>query len=255
MMGGDITAESGIGRGSVFRFRIRAGKGPVARPGRRVTALEPGQPRYRILIADDEESNRLLLLGILALPGFELREAGDGGDAVRIWEEWEPHLILMDMRMPVMDGYEATKRIKGTAAGRATPVIAVTAGVFGGERAEILSAGCDDLVCKPFTESEIFDVMHRHAGVRFVCEDHSPEPAGEQDRTPLTAEALSVLPAELGTDIEQAILSDDQEGISELTERIRGQDTALADALDRAVDNFEHERILTLLQKSRKLGG
>jgi len=106
-------------------------------------------------------------------------------------------------------------------------------------------------VCKPFTESEIFDMMHRHAGVRFVCEDHSPE----QDLTPLTAEALSVLPAELGTDIEQAILNADQEGISELTERIRGQDTALADALDRAVDNFEHERILTLLQESRKPGG
>ncbi|MDM8549046.1 DUF3365 domain-containing protein [Desulfobacterales bacterium HSG2] len=259
MMGGDITVESEVGRGTVFRFGIRAdaaegaGTGTAA-PERRVIALEPGQPRYRILVADDRESNRLLLMRLLAPLGFELREAENGKEAVEIWEEWQPHLICMDMRMPVMDGYEATKRIKASTKGQATAVIAVTASVFEAERAVVLSAGCNDFVRKPFRDSEIFDMMRKHLGVRYVYDEPAREPGTEeQDRIPLTADALTALPAELRAELEQAIRSLDPTRVSDLTERIRGQNAALADALDISMDNFEYERILALLQESRKL--
>ncbi|MCP4172360.1 MAG: response regulator, partial [Fuerstiella sp.] len=129
MMGGDMMVDSEVGRGSVFSFWIQAeavegAEIEPAQPERRVIGLEPDQSRYRILIVDDRETNRLLLRNVLRLPGadtghpadglypLELREAENGQEALDIWEAWEPHLIFMDMRMPVMDGYEATKRIK-----------------------------------------------------------------------------------------------------------------------------------------------
>ncbi|MCP4689195.1 MAG: PAS domain S-box protein, partial [Desulfobacterales bacterium] len=165
MMGGDITVESEVGGGAVFRFGIRAetAKGAVletARPGRRVIAPAPGQPRRRILIVDDRENNRSLLLELLAPAGFELRGAANGEEAVDIHREWEPHLIFMDMRMPVMDGLEAVKIIRNAEAEKSSPkggdseksrienqkskikIIAVTAGAFEEDRAAALSAGC-----------------------------------------------------------------------------------------------------------------
>ncbi|MDM8551556.1 two-component regulator propeller domain-containing protein [Desulfobacterales bacterium HSG2] len=261
MMGGDITVESEVGRGSVFRFRIRAeaAKGmetETAQPERRVIALAPDQPRYRILIADDKENNRLLLIRLLAPPGFDLREAGNGRDAVEIWEKWEPHLICMDMRMPVMDGYEATKRIKGTTKGQATAIIAVTASAFEEERAVVLSAGCDDFVRKPFRESEIFDVIHRHLRVRYVYEEDADSPAPEssekEKRKALTPEALGTLPHELLAALEQASVEGDTDRAECLTADIRSYNAALADALAVLVADIEYGSILKLIRETKE---
>jgi CheY-like chemotaxis protein len=97
---------------------------------RRVVALAPNQPQYRILVVDDRDYNRQLLVKLLKPVGFEVQEASNGIEALEIWDSYSPHLIWMDMRMPVMDGYEATKRIKGTIKGQATAVIAITASVW-----------------------------------------------------------------------------------------------------------------------------
>ncbi|MCP4693987.1 MAG: response regulator, partial [Desulfobacterales bacterium] len=209
MMGGDITVESEVGKGAVFRFRIRA-ELETARPDRRVIALAPDQPRYRILIVDDIESNRSLLLELLAPPGFELREAANGEEAVDIRREWEPHLIFMDMRMPVMDGLEAAKRIKGMPHGRAAVIVAVTANAFEEDRAAALSAGCDDFVRKPFREADIFDMMTKHLGARFDYETPSPAEAPETPdpgRDARIVAALAAAPADVAADLEQALLN------------------------------------------------
>jgi CheY-like chemotaxis protein len=160
LMGGEITVRSSVGKGSLFKFDILVSPVDAAsittkQPTRQVIALEANQPRYRILIADDKWSNCQLLIKLLNPLGFELREASNGKEAVEIWDEWEPHLIWMDMRMPVMDGYEATKQIKATIKGQATTVIALTATSLEEERAIVLSAGCDDFIRKPFREADI----------------------------------------------------------------------------------------------------
>ena len=261
MMGGDITVESEVGKGSVFRFRIqvKAVQGALiqtAQPMRRVIALEPDQPCYRILIADDRESNRLLLFSILAPTGFDLRHAENGREAVEIREEWKPHLILMDMQMPVMDGYEATKRIKGAPNGRAAVIIAVTANTFEEDRAAALSAGCDDFVRKPFEASQIFDVMAKHLSVRFIYEKSARSEMTETfDRerdNALTADALAALPADWVADLEQAILNIDLDMTADLIEQIRARNNLLADMLRRCVDDFEYEKILKLIHRNRR---
>jgi CheY-like chemotaxis protein len=106
----------------------------------RVVALAPNQPQYRILVVDDRDYNRQLLVKLLEPLGFEVQEATNGTEAIEIWDSYSPHLIWMDIRMPVMDGYEATKRIKSTTKGQATAVIALTASVWEEEKAVILSA-------------------------------------------------------------------------------------------------------------------
>ncbi|MDM8549043.1 transporter substrate-binding domain-containing protein [Desulfobacterales bacterium HSG2] len=260
MMGGDITVESEVGKGTLFRFEIRVEPAEdaeieTARPKRRVIALEPGQPRYRILVADDRESNRLLMMRLLVPLGFDLREAENGKDAVEIWEEWEPHLICMDMRMPVTDGYEATKRIKGTTKGQATAIIAVTASAFEEERAVVLSAGCDDFVRKPFRESEMFDVLHRHLGVRYVYEEDEGRDAGngEQDMTDaLTPAAIAALPAALRNALEDAAARIDMEMMDGLLDEVRSRNASLARGLAALVGDFRYDKILALFQKRGK---
>ena len=117
MMGGDITVRSDVGKGSTFKFDILVDLADRAeieteKPVRRVIGLEPGQPAYRTLVVEDNPGNRALIVKLLRFAGFEVHEAVNGQEAIEQYEKRQPDLIWMDMRMPVMDGYEATRRIR-----------------------------------------------------------------------------------------------------------------------------------------------
>ncbi|MCF2150798.1 ATP-binding protein [Desmonostoc muscorum LEGE 12446] len=128
LMGGDITVSSTPGIGSTFSFDVQIALAcpremPTNENKRQIIALAASEKPYRILVVDDSKESRLLLVKILTSMGFEVREATDGKEAVTNWESWQPHLIFMDMRMPVMDGYEATRIIKSQELGhREEPV-------------------------------------------------------------------------------------------------------------------------------------
>ncbi|MEM5838773.1 response regulator, partial [Pediococcus acidilactici] len=128
-------------------------------------------PVYRILVAEDKPTNRLLLVTLLSSLGFEVREVENGQAAVAMWESWEPHLIWMDMQMPVMNGYEATKHIKASLKGQATVIIALTASAFEEQRQAILSVGCDDFMHKPFREENLLAKISEQLGVQFIYEE------------------------------------------------------------------------------------
>ena len=255
LMGGEMSLESQVGKGSTFKFDIKVGVVEAKdietkQPTRRIIALEPNQPRYRILIVDDRDDNRQLLIKLLNPFGFELKEASNGQEAVAIWDNWEPHLIWMDMRMPVMDGYEATKQIKSTTKGQATAVIALTASTLEEERVVVRSAGCDDFLRKPFRESDILEMMNKHIGVRYVYENPTqPDSSIAEDgkQNVLTAAAIASLPESWLASLKQAILNVDVELIFTLIEQIQPNNAALADALKRYIDNFEYKKILNLI--------
>ncbi|MCP4944742.1 MAG: response regulator, partial [Planctomycetaceae bacterium] len=112
VMGGELRVESEVGLGATFTFEIPVGlvdhsslPTPHSPLPKRVIAVEPNQPDYRLLIVDDNQANRQLLLNLLQPIGFDLREAENGQDAIEIRNDWQPHLIWMDLKMPVMDGY------------------------------------------------------------------------------------------------------------------------------------------------------
>ena len=260
LMGGDIGVSSRVGRGTTFKFDIQVVAVDATevertqQQTRRVIALEPNQPRYRLLIVDDKPINRQLLIKLLNPLGFELKEASNGREAVEIWNEWEPQLIWMDMRMPVMDGYEATKQIKSTTKGQATAIIALTASVFEEERAVVLSAGCDDFLRKPFREEDIFETMNKHLGVRYVYEDRragSSMDEGRDDLQVLTNAAIAALPAEWVDNLQQAILQGDLQLMAAVIEQIRTLNTPLATGIRGCIDNFEYDRILTLIPENK----
>ncbi|HBE36585.1 MAG TPA: hybrid sensor histidine kinase/response regulator, partial [Cyanobacteria bacterium UBA11368] len=165
----------------------------------------------------------------------------------------------MDMRMPVMDGYEATKRIKTHLKGQATVVIALTASAFDEERSVILSAGCDDFVAKPFREQVILDKMAQYLGVRYVYEQqHLPTPApGElPSNTPaadthssfvLQPESFQLMPPEWVQELYDAACSIDNELIFSLIEQIPSDRAALKHAIADLVNNFRCDQIIDLI--------
>jgi PAS domain S-box-containing protein len=176
MMGGDITVSSTPDLGSKFAFDIQLRLADptdvkMLKPQKKVIGLAPDQPEYRVLVVDDRADNRLVLVRLLSSLGLLVREAENGQEAVAVWEDWQPQLIWMDMRMPVMDGYEATKQIKAHPLGKTTVIIALTASAFENERKCILAAGCDDFMPKPFEAKILFAKMEDFLGIRYVYEN------------------------------------------------------------------------------------
>jgi CheY-like chemotaxis protein len=251
-MGGTISAQSEPGKGSIFSFDVSVGladetKISRSKPRRRVTCLAPGQPKYRILVAEDRDSNRVLLMKLLIPLGFEVRGVKNGAECVSMWESWEPHLIWMDMRMPVMDGYEATRKIKSSARGQATVVIALTASAFASDRNLILSEGCDDFVRKPFVEEDIYVALEKHLGVAFLIEESDGGPAGEVASLSSTRELLASVAEAWRADFRQAAMEADYGRLQRLLTELRPHNPEASEALGSLVIGFEYEKILAAL--------
>jgi CheY-like chemotaxis protein len=255
LMGGDITVKSTVGHGTLFTFDVQVAPIDTAavqreRAERRVVGIDPRERReYRILVADDKWENRQLLVEWLQAVGFQVREANNGFEAVAVWEAWEPQLIWMDMRMPGMDGYEATKRIKSTLKGQATVVIALTASAFEHEQAVVLSAGCDDFVRKPVREASIFTKIAEHLGVQFVYEEPQQPAPGADGAGEVTTSDLAALPAEWLDRLRQAADEVDVDAASAVIAQIRACDGALADRLAQLVDTYRFDKLQLLMQE------
>ena len=251
-MDGQIGVTSTPGKGSIFYFEI-----PVEIPApsenistelehKRVTGLAEGQQSYRLLITEDKLENRLLLRKILEPIGFDLREAVNGQEAVALFEQWHPHLIWMDIRMPVMNGLEATRRIKESKVGAQTRIVALTAHALEEERREILEAGCDDFIRKPYRNTEIFEALSKHLGVRFLYADEQlPVAATGMDE--LDVAQLKKLPPALINELQEAaVLLDDQKCLK-VAGMISDHNHELGAHLRCMVENLQYREMLTIL--------
>ncbi|MCU7934218.1 MAG: response regulator [Candidatus Thiodiazotropha sp. (ex Dulcina madagascariensis)] len=254
LLGGEISVESRLGVGSLFRVDLPVALAEAAdvsgveatRPA--VLGLEPGQPSWRIVVAEDNVENRLLLSSLLTEVGFEIREAENGEQAVALFEQWQPHFIWMDMRMPVTDGYQATAKIRALPGGDAVKIVAITASAFKEQRTTILEAGCDDVVHKPFKAHEIFDAMAGQLGVNYIHEERERKIAIEAP-VELTRERLLQLPRELREALGEAACRLDSEAVVELVERVRFIDPSVAEGLRVLAEGFRFDRILALLEE------
>ncbi|MEG5032454.1 ATP-binding protein [Microcoleus sp. AT3-D2] len=264
LMGGDITVSSTLNRGTIFSFDIQVSSPEMAeiqprQSRRRVIGLEPNQPSYRILVVDDKWESRLLLVHLLEPLGLEVREAVNGQEAIRIWESWKPHLIWMDMQMPVIDGYEATRQIKAKIQEEATPIVALTASAFDEERAIVLSSGCDDFVSKPFQEEVIFAKMAEHLGVQYIYEDlpnftlsqleDQDLNVKEGEKTEFLRTNLAAMPREWVIQLHQAAIDADAELILSLVTEIPESNTSFAETIADWANNFRFDKITNLTEE------
>jgi PAS domain S-box-containing protein len=251
LMDGRIDFSSEPGKGSRFWIEVPAtlvssAEIPAAPHQGRVTGLAVGQAGFRLLIAEDQPENRQLLRRLLDPLGLELREATNGQEAVALFEDWQPHLILMDIRMPLMDGLEATRRIKTTKNGKQTRILAVTAHALKEERAQIMEAGCDDFIQKPFSDTELFAALSKHLGLKFL---YAEKPEGSIAAAPeLSAARLAALPVELVSQLHQAVVELDTVRTLTLIEQIGEQDASLGEQLGALAQSLDYNCLLRLLE-------
>ncbi|WP_197673234.1 response regulator [Leptolyngbya sp. O-77] len=267
IMGGDITAYSKLGQGSVFTFCIQADAvdeslctSEAAEPKGRVLGLATDQPTCRLLVVEDHPVNRDLLIRLLSIHGFEVQQATNGQEAIALWKAWRPHLILMDMRMPVMNGYEATRQIRqeeeklldtDPTASR-TCIIALTASAFREQRQEILNMGCDDFISKPFKREQIFEAIARHLSVRYVYDEVPSEfAAGSASTTlpmQLEPEQFQSISVSWIANLHQAALQGNDLRILDLLGELSSDQAELHQTLSHLAQEFQFDKILAATQ-------
>jgi signal transduction histidine kinase/ActR/RegA family two-component response regulator len=256
VMGGEISLISAVDQGSTFSFEIPLAaldrtSLPAVPPERRIIGLAAGQPRYRLLVAEDQPANRLLLTKLLDLTGFEVRQARTGREAVVVTQAWHPHLIWMDIRLPEMDGKEAARHIRALPGGDQIKIIALTAHALEEERREILAAGCNDCLRKPFREAEIFTALEQHLGVQFVREGQAGE-AALPVASPVSAADLSRLPVPLLKNLAAAVELLEAQSCFEALVPVKEIDPVLEGRLRQMVEAFEFRLLLAALDDATR---
>lgn len=212
---------------------------------RRILGLKSDQPPRRILIVEDQLENRQLLVHLLQPLGFEVREASDGQEGIEVWCTWQPHLILMDMRMPVMDGLAATQYIKGRPQGEETAIIALTASAFEEDHAMILAAGSNDFVRKPFRERELLNTIARHLGIEYVYKSRDKMKTAE---TPLTVSDMTAIPLHLLDGLHQATIQADIDLMFHYIEQISKVAPHISQLLTECANKFDYDQIIALTE-------
>jgi PAS domain S-box-containing protein len=258
LMGGELTVQSTPNIGSRFSFTLPIRLGTpdtIVLPSREqlAIALEPNQPSYRILIAEDKWTNSKLLRDMLENVGFQVQEAKNGLETLNIWSSWQPDLIWMDLQMPELDGWQATRRIREIEANsslKTTKIIAISAGIFQETKKELLQNGCDDFVVKPFRAQEIFEKMAQHLGVKYLYES-----AQISEKTPNTSPSSSINPDSLKAimpdtwfhQLQKAALTGDDGLILELIEQIPPEYEASASKLTQYLNSYRFDQIIKFI--------
>lgn len=253
LMGGELSFTSARGVGTTFTFAIpvRCGQPALAvEDALPPTVADPALAERRILIVEDKAANRRVLLDLLAPYGFSVREAENGEEGVAVWESWKPHLILMDMRMPVKDGYEATREIRRREVPRSTAIVALTASAFDEQRAEIFECGCDALVLKPFRHRELFDILEQFVGVRLARGAGPPRlGARVEGRLNGSDHWIRELSTALRNRIHDAASRADEETLRGVLQEFH-EVFPLAEALRHAIEEYRFDEIVSWMEKA-----
>jgi len=252
LMGGNITVISEPGVGSVFTFDVLIQKGTAeaieTNITQRVIGIAKPKIAHRILVVDDRDENLKVAVNLLKLVGFETMEAINGKDAIEKFEKWNPHLILMDMRMPVMDGYEATRLIKETEKGKQTAIVALTASAFEDERKKIESLGMQGYIRKPFRENELFGTLGKLLDIEYIYEENLHKPEDKYvDNEKLIADDIAKLPKSLVIKMTDALAVADLDLLVDLIESIEADNSGIAQKLMNMAKNYEYENLQQLL--------
>jgi two-component system sensor histidine kinase/response regulator len=245
LMGSDITVHSELNKGSTFSFSLHFDEVfEIAEKNvsKRIVCLAPNQPPVRVLIAEDDEDSCRLERCLLEDAGFQVRSVGNGQEAIDAFKVWQPHFIWMDIRMPVVDGYQAIRQIRALANGMKVRIAALTASASKKEYSEILAAGCDEIITKPLENQLFFQVMGRLLNLTYHYEENNKDDLPEID---MTAD-FNLLPELIRAELKDAAENLDMEAVYSITEKMQDYPTH-AQIINHWVDNFEFNKLLAAL--------
>lgn len=248
LMGGDISVHSHVGKGSTFSFELALpviyAEMPVI-TNKRILGLSSSQAPVRVLVTEDDDDNRQLISRLLENAGFQVHTASNGQEAITAFETWHPHFIWMDMRMPILDGYHATRHIRSLAGGNNVKIAALTASVFKEERGDIIAAGCDDMVFKPLEEQHLLQVMGQLLNLDYRYEETDTQ---NQSEIGNTQSNLSLLPESLQAELKVAAEQLDLDAINSITEKMQDYPVEVQ-TINGWMDGFRFDTLLTALNK------
>jgi len=260
LMGTRLSVESKVGIGSCFFFRLPV-QAQLSKKEcrlekvdtRPVVGLELGSEPFCILVVDDSDANRILLRRILEMAGFTVVEAGNGQEAIDSFEKFAPQAVLMDIQMPVMDGLEATRRLKATEKGRSVPFIAITGNAFDEDQKKGMAIGMAAYLCKPFRAEELLRMLGGCLDLRSLYQETAPNPSPREQG--VTPEMLALLPRELLASLRQAVAEGDTACLRELIARVQEKDAAAAVGLQTLADRYDYQQLDALLKKGEHSHG
>jgi signal transduction histidine kinase/DNA-binding response OmpR family regulator len=241
LMGSEISVESEVGRGSTFAFVLQLPTTDAPeniRVPQHVLELLSPKP-VRVLVAEDNPDSRFLITHLLESVGFEVRAAENGQEAELLFQSFQPHFIWMDMRMPIMDGYQATRAIRALPEGDKVKIVALTASAFTEDRTAIIEAGCDEMLTKPFNDDQIFDVMRQLLALEYRYAQQNTSQTTDEH----TEIDLRVFDENLRAELRQAAELLDMEAIFEFVEKIKGSYPQQANWIQKAAAEFHLEQI------------
>ena len=256
LMNGLITVSSTPGKGSCFTVRLKVQEAEKSEihngtPIHQVTGLKSDIPEVKILIVDDQEENRMVLKEFLESVGIRTEYAVNGKEAVEMTEKWHPSLIFMDLRMPVMDGHEAARKIKAADFGKDIPIIALTASILELDQKTVQGEGMVGFLRKPFKDYELYGILEEHLGQIFIYEESS-KPGGkvvEKIEGTLTAEDISRIPLGLIKRMKRATVNAQFDQLLSLIDETSRYSPETADKLRTLAEKFQYDALIDLFQK------
>lgn len=257
LMGGEIKVKSTKNHGTLFQFKIRvnlpeASEIPLVQDRSSIIGLAEVKEVFRLLIVDDKPKNRQLLVRLLTPLGFGVKEASNGQEALEIWSDWQPHLIFMDTKMPIMDGYHTIQRIKAEEKQTTPIIIAVTAGVIDENRANLLVSSCDGILKKPFQVDLVLDILAEHLGVKYRYNHEDSEALINSKNTlndvNIETQDLGKMPFEWIEKVNQAASMGHQQKLLTLIDEMGETPNPLQTALRQLITDFDFRKIRELTQ-------
>ncbi len=260
IMGGELKVESTLGKGSIFWFELELAEVNGGETNNKYSAkIIKGFKgvNKKLLVVDDKWENRSVLVNLLEPLGFEIVEATDGQDCLNRVQEFQPDCILIDLVMPVMDGFEAVRQIRKLPEFKHTIAIGTSASVYEAEKLVSLAAGCNAFIPKPIRVEELLDCLQVHLGLEWIYEElenrlmdsevpHSQSKIEPEEMIAPPTEAIAIL-------FDLAMMGD-LGGIQKQAEKLKNIDlkyVPFANHLNQLAKDFEEAKILDLVQQYR----
>jgi len=256
LMGGELHVESEPGRGSRFWFDLpvqllaQAETPAAAPPYLSGEVVGYAGTRRLILTIDDKTANRAILVNMLEPLGFQMLEADNGFSGLELALSRHPDLILLDLRMPDMDGFEVARRLRAHPAGQTCKIIAVSASVQSDVRQNSLAAGCNEFLSKPVIFEELQRVLTAQLGVTWLTTEQAQE--NIEPAQPEPAASALALPPDLAAQLREKAERGDIRAVTRLLDQLAERDPRYApivEQLRQLAKNFQVDEIAKILRE------